>query len=215
VNFLLCDAHRLFTTALSWSFEARGHKVVATLDSPGGLADELRRWPVDICLIELDFEGVDATGAIASIRSLAVDVVVLTDVTDPARRRAAVEAGAKACLDKTASINAIVSTCRVVHLRLSEVTPAVAPLGAAVPDPAGPGRFLTPREREILQALVDGDPSGALAARLGVRPATVRTHIQNVLMKLGVHSRLEAAAYAVEHGLVEPPARDLEFGGSR
>jgi DNA-binding NarL/FixJ family response regulator len=61
---------------------------------------------------------------------------------------------------------------------------------------------LTPREREVLGLLVEGASSEQIAVRLTVSPNTVRTHIQNVLTKLQVRSRLEAAAFAVRWGIV-------------
>jgi DNA-binding NarL/FixJ family response regulator len=62
---------------------------------------------------------------------------------------------------------------------------------------------LTMREREVLQLLAEGASSGQIAERLGVSPNTVRTHVQGILSKLQVHSRLEAAAFAVRHELVK------------
>jgi two-component system nitrate/nitrite response regulator NarL len=63
--------------------------------------------------------------------------------------------------------------------------------------------YLTARERQCLRFLVDGLDTGQMAIRLGVSPATVRTHVQSLLTKLGVHSRLEAASLAVRHRLLE------------
>ena len=63
-------------------------------------------------------------------------------------------------------------------------------------------RQLTPREIEVLQLLAEGAASRDIADRLAVSPNTVRTHVQGILTKLQVHSRLEAAAFAVRHALV-------------
>jgi two-component system nitrate/nitrite response regulator NarL len=63
--------------------------------------------------------------------------------------------------------------------------------------------LLTARETEVLAGLADGASTKTLAARLRVSPATARTHVHNVLAKLGVHTRLQAVAYAVDHRLVE------------
>jgi two-component system nitrate/nitrite response regulator NarL len=65
-------------------------------------------------------------------------------------------------------------------------------------------RQLTPREREVLVLLAEGAASKTIAARLGVSANTVRTHIQSILTKLQVHSRLEAAAFAIRSGVVDP-----------
>ena len=63
---------------------------------------------------------------------------------------------------------------------------------------------LTTREVEVLQLLAEGATSAQIAEKLDVSPNTVRTHVQGILSKLQVHSRLEAAAFAVRHGLVKP-----------
>ncbi|HVD27795.1 MAG TPA: LuxR C-terminal-related transcriptional regulator, partial [Mycobacteriales bacterium] len=62
-------------------------------------------------------------------------------------------------------------------------------------------RHLTRREREVLVMLVNGEATVAIAAKMGIREPTARSHIQNLLAKLGVHSRLEAVALAVRSGL--------------
>jgi DNA-binding NarL/FixJ family response regulator len=64
---------------------------------------------------------------------------------------------------------------------------------------------LTPRERQVLELIVTGKSSRAIARQLGISPNTFRTHVQAVLTKLQVHTRLEAATFAVQHGLVALP----------
>jgi two-component system nitrate/nitrite response regulator NarL len=64
------------------------------------------------------------------------------------------------------------------------------------------GQQLTPREREVLALLVEGLSGVVIANRLGISRNTVRTHVQSILTKLQVHSRLEAATFAVRHRLV-------------
>jgi DNA-binding CsgD family transcriptional regulator len=74
---------------------------------------------------------------------------------------------------------------------------------------------LTPRELEILQRIANGETSAKIAADLEMSPNTLRTHTQNVLTKLGVHSKLEAIVAAIRHGKVSttsPPNGDLEPG---
>ena len=81
----------------------------------------------------------------------------------------------------------------LVHERLAE--PAV---GGA---PGSPGASLSRRELEVLRLVAEGASTSAAAARLHVSPATIRNHIQNILTKLGAHSRLEAVAFATKHRL--------------
>jgi DNA-binding NarL/FixJ family response regulator len=63
-------------------------------------------------------------------------------------------------------------------------------------------RFLTPREREVLERLARGESTAVMANEMGVAYSTARTHIQNTLTKLGVHSKLAAVTLAFQHGLV-------------
>lgn len=96
--------------------------------------------------------------------------------------------------------------CRLVHLiREVSLPPELerfvverleAP-GPVTGNGAGPLDVLTPREREVLQLLTEGLAGDAVAARLFVSPATVRNHVQHILKKLGVHSRVEAVALAL------------------
>lgn len=69
-------------------------------------------------------------------------------------------------------------------------------------DPGGPAPDLTRRELEVLRLMAGGANTRAMADRLHVSPATVRNHVQNILGKLGAHSRLEAVAYATQHRLL-------------
>ncbi len=73
------------------------------------------------------------------------------------------------------------------------------PFSASVNPPA---QDLTDREREVLSLLAQGLSTRDIAQTLSISPSTARNHIQNILHKLNVHSRLEAVAYAFEHGLV-------------
>jgi two-component system NarL family response regulator len=70
-------------------------------------------------------------------------------------------------------------------------------------------KFLTSRELEVLSLLTEGASSKEVARRLHVSQNTVRSHVQNILSKLGVHSRLEAAAFAVKYRLVKPSAKNI------
>lgn len=79
-----------------------------------------------------------------------------------------------------------------------------------VPASGAAASRLTGRELEVLALLVDGADTGRVAQRLFLSTNTVRTHIQNILGKLQVHSRLEAATYAVRHGIVKPPNRQRD-----
>jgi DNA-binding NarL/FixJ family response regulator len=83
------------------------------------------------------------------------------------------------------------------RLRRGAPLPPIAPTSAS-PVPT----FLTPREHEVLAELARGLGTEEIAEALSISPSTVRNHIRNILGKFGVHSRLEAVLYALQHGLV-------------
>jgi PAS domain S-box-containing protein len=119
--------------------------------------------------------------------------------------RTATRSGRPVCLNvSTLSIVSDDTGRMTIHL-FREVADrrALAPHGVLgvdeEPQEVGP---LTRREREVLRLLASGANTRIAAQRLGVSPATVRNHVQNMLGKLGVHSRLQAVAYATTHGLL-------------
>ena len=93
----------------------------------------------------------------------------------------------------------------VIHL-FRDAVPAKSPSAVENDDLPGAPSTLTPRELEVLRLLAAGANTRVASERLGVSPATVRNHVQNLLGKLGVHSRLEAVAYATRRGLLSVTA---------
>jgi PAS domain S-box-containing protein len=98
------------------------------------------------------------------------------------------------------------SSAFAIHLFRDVTAVRPATNGAAIPERPVPvaenGVPLTRREREVLRLLATGANTRVAAERMGVSPATIRNHVQNLLGKLGVHSRLQAVAYATAHGLL-------------
>jgi two-component system nitrate/nitrite response regulator NarL len=119
----------------------------------------------------------------------------------------AIERGARGCLTYAASIddireavNAVISGRTVVPP--ADLTALIEGLHAA-PTESQPARFrsLSERELDVLRRLTAGESTSVIAAELGIGVPTARKHIQNILVKLGVHSKLQAAACAVRHGI--------------
>jgi two-component system, NarL family, nitrate/nitrite response regulator NarL len=156
--------------------QERGWEVLAVVDRPDAAVAAVTAYHPDVCVLDALFDG-DAAAAVAAaghmrVTSPATRVVVLSGTDEPAVVGAAVTAGAAGYVLKTCEDDAV----RLV-------------------------RYLTCREREVLVRLVRGEETDAIAARMGIRPATARSHIQNMLGKLGVHSRLEAVVLASRCGI--------------
>jgi DNA-binding NarL/FixJ family response regulator len=203
MSLLLCDDHHMFLDALSTALTARGHDVVAVTDNPLAMPDRVEACRPDGCVVDVRFHGRPELGAVAELRRRApgIPVLLLTGACD-AEVRAAYDSGLvdgvvnKACdvavLD--AALRRVLAGGRAVEGCLA-VVPAPHPAVSAFDQ-------LTDREREVLAMITHGATTEAMALTLGVSANTVRSHVQNVLHKLGVHHRTKAAAVAVELGLV-------------
>jgi DNA-binding NarL/FixJ family response regulator len=91
---------------------------------------------------------------------------------------------------------------RDVTATRAQIRPLRPAAGPGTANPGGGGTGLTPRELEILRLMGTGANTRAVSEQLHVSPATVRNHVQSILTKLEVHSRLAAVAYAMNHGLL-------------
>ncbi len=211
MRILLCDDHTMFSEALAVVLGARGHHVVGCTVSPAEAIAASREQPVDLCLLDLHFQSGTSVPAIPELvaSSPQMKVVVLSATDDVHLLRAAVDAGAHGVAGKIDNIDNVVAVAERVHsgeMVIADQSLRAAVMGSssrARPSPAQElARFLTDREREVLRRLVQGESTEMLARNMGVRYSTARTHIQNVLTKLGVHSKLEAVAMAVKEGLV-------------
>ncbi|GGU18439.1 LuxR C-terminal-related transcriptional regulator [Streptomyces daghestanicus] len=160
---------------------------------------------------DADEDRVDGISLVTGVRSAqpGVRVVVLAEKDDPRRAALALQAGASGWVAKDCSLNRLLTVIRGVlrdetHLPPALLTGVLRELTAARRHRTESERLvesLTPREREVLRCMVAGLGRKAVAERLFLSPHTVRTHMQNVLGKLGVHSTLAAVALARRAGV--------------
>ncbi|EDY61015.2 two-component system response regulator [Streptomyces sviceus ATCC 29083] len=168
---------------------------------------------------------VDGISLVAGVRTgqPAVRIVVLAEKDDPRRAALALQAGASGWVAKDCSLSRLLTVIRGVlrdetHLPPALLTGVLRELTAARKHRTESERLvesLTPREREVLRCMVAGLGRKAVAERLFLSPHTVRTHMQNVLGKLGVHSTLAAVALARRAGVgpVDLAGDVVERGG--
>lgn len=186
--------------------------VAATGDGRHAVLDAQRTAP-DIVILRPSLPRLSAVAACEQIKRTVdgTHVLVLADREEPALLLEAVEAGADGYVTFGGGIDKLVSAMRRIHRGETVVPPLL--LGSLLRDlivrrraaHRSLQRFidLTGREKEVLGLLVAGCDRDAIAAELGISPETSRTHIQNLIGKLGVHSRLEATALAVTSGWTE------------
>lgn len=163
----------------------------------------------DVALVDLVMPRVDGLEAIKRIRALdsPTRVIVLTSFTDEDKMLPAVRAGAVGYLLKDIAPNDLVAAIRTVHGGETLLHPTVIRelVREVSRDARGSGSDnpLTKREREVLALIAGGRANKAIAFELGVAEKTVKTHVSNILAKLGVADRTQAALHAVREGLVD------------
>jgi two-component system, NarL family, response regulator LiaR len=164
----------------------------------------------DVALVDLVMPRVDGLEAIGRIREVApaTRIIVLTSFADEDKMLPAVRAGAVGYLLKDVAPQDLVAAIRTVNDGETLLHPAV--VRELVREVAGSRRApaadnpLTAREREVLGLIARGRANKAIAFELGVAEKTVKTHVSNILAKLNVTDRTQAALYAVREGLVDP-----------
>jgi two-component system nitrate/nitrite response regulator NarL len=212
MRVLLCDHQVVFAESLAHVLATRGTDVVSVTHDIDEALAALRREVVDVCVLDIVFGELTAVDRLDDLRAAAPEVrfVLLSGHLDRALLRAADDAGVAAVADKRQPVAEIIQILQQVFA--GEPTGRHSRIATDGPQPSVPpandaqrlAAYLTPREREVLSALVRGDDTGKLARTLGVTVATARCHIQNVLTKMGTHSRLEVATTAVRYGMVDP-----------
>jgi two-component system, NarL family, nitrate/nitrite response regulator NarL len=205
-SLVVGDDHVVFLDALASLLAQHDFTITVARSVAETLAAVTRQQP-DVCLIDRHFAGDDSVDAIAAMIAASPPTKVLVLSADPDTEGvlAALRAGASGYLHKTRGVTAL--TVAIGRVLRGEVVVDV-PRSTPPPKPAGYSdarrlaSHLTERERECLDLLVEGLDTAAMARKLAVSRTTVRTHVQSILTKLGVHSRLEAASFAVRYQLL-------------
>jgi DNA-binding NarL/FixJ family response regulator len=217
IRVLLVDDHQLLTGSLSALLSREPDMEVVGVAGSVADAKILAKDRLDVVLMDYrlpDGTGADATRAIKA-RWPAARVVMLTAVNDDETILESIQAGADGYLTKDRAVDEVVSAVRAAHagetLRPRSVIVGIAQRVVAARDKGTERRQiepLTPRELEVLKALTEGLSTPEICDRLFIAPNTLRTHVQNIMGKLRVHSKHEAVAFAIRNRQVEPPRND-------
>ncbi|MBV8954117.1 MAG: response regulator transcription factor [Solirubrobacterales bacterium] len=212
IRVLVVDDHDLFRTGLASLLAAQPDIEVVAQASGGRFAVQLAAdLQPDVVLMDLrmpDLDGPAATRAILKQRA-ATRVLALTAVAEDAAVAQALEAGSCGFLAKDTPIEGVLSATRAAAQGAAWLSPRAADvvLGHLRRASADHGsqdvaiEELSPRELEVLRLIARGMENNEIADTLGISQRTAKNHVSNILAKLGVPSRVQAAVYAVRRGL--------------
>jgi DNA-binding NarL/FixJ family response regulator len=210
VSLLLCNEELLFSEALSSLLGRRGHEVVGCPATHAEMATHLTNDLVTSCLLTVPRSGWPAIETITQARTLRPDIalIALSAESDLSALLSMLNAGADGVCLKLDGIDEIESVLlRVVAQRRELLQPVIpawsrGALALARNQPSRSATTLTPKEHAVLRHLIAGASTGRIARELGVSDATVRTHLQHLFGKFGVHSRIALVADAVRSEIV-------------
>jgi DNA-binding NarL/FixJ family response regulator len=175
-------------------------EIAVVANTPGGLPDV-----VLMDLLMPDMDGIACTADLIH-RLPDLKVIAVTSFLEEEKVRAALDAGAAGYLLKDAEADDVADAIRTVAAGDVVLPPAVArTLVAATRRSPASEPSLTAREREVIGLVAAGHTNQQIATRLGVSERTARTHVSNILAKLGLSSRTQAALWAERHGLTGSP----------
>ncbi|GAB6041365.1 response regulator [Endothiovibrio diazotrophicus] len=211
MRILLIDDHALFRIGLEGLLDRHSIQVAAAVgDGEEGirLARELEP---DVILLDLRMPEPNGLEVLRRLRAEGIErpVVMLTTSTDEEDLISCLRTGANGYLlkdmepdDLVTALHNVTKGETVVAKELTGVLARVIQAADKVPEePTGQHADLTPREREILCLVAEGQSNKVIARNLGISDGTVKLHVKAILRKLTVHSRVEAAVIAVEQGM--------------
>jgi DNA-binding NarL/FixJ family response regulator len=212
VRVLLVDDHDLFRTGLRNLLEEQGIEIVGEASDGVQAVRMTRELAPDVVVMDLNMPGmtgVEATRQVTSVAPL-TRVVVLTISDQDGDVLDAILAGACGYLMKDASIEELMAGIRAASIGESLISSHIAGkvlqrVRATSTQPEIEEQIrteLSEREIEVLKLIANGKDNAVIAAELHISPKTVKNHISNILMKLQIENRIQAAVYAVRSGIV-------------
>jgi two-component system nitrate/nitrite response regulator NarL len=214
MRIVVCDDHRLLLEALSTALALHGFTVEAATQVPAEAVAAVKLYDPDLLLIDLSFpdgDGLDAAREVARSHPR-TRVVIFTGSDDPAPLLKAMQIGVAGYVRKDLRLDGIIAALRKAVDGVQPIDRGlVRRLSSTAVQPNRPSRVLdrlTGQERVVLGCLADGLRTSEIVSRLGISNSTVRSHIQAILYKLGVHSRLHAVALLNEDAWDQPASAD-------
>lgn len=215
MRVLIIDDHKLFAEAITPTLAESGIEVLDVAQSGSEGIEASRSYKPELALVDMNLP--DASGLEVGRKILEegfdIKLIAVTAIDDPEMVKEAMKIGFHGYVTKDTPLSQFLASIQFV-LQGQTVLPqrtsarAAGARTAEEEDAVLRAKFLTSRELEVLSLLTEGASSKEVARQLHVSQNTVRSHVQNILSKLGVHSRLEAAAFAIKFRIVKPSAKN-------
>lgn len=210
LRLVLCDDHLMLMEGMAAVLARRGHLIEAMTPSPHEVVEIVASTKPHVCVLDVSFPTGDGCSAAAEIRRRSPNtrILILSGTLTPDLVRRCIEVGVHGVVRKDSTFAEIVDVLESlddaqVSIEASVLREAMT-VRSEQPNAAwrgrGPFRHLTHRERDVLRRMLAGDDTTAISGALHISRSTARSHVQNVLAKLAVHSRLQAVALVMEHG---------------
>lgn len=208
MKLVLCDDHDMFLNALMTVLRGMGREIQAVSQDADQVVDLVVQYQPEVCVLDVKLPGRSGIDAAAQIRDRAPDVklLLLTGAATEAVWNAYDCRVVDGVVNKVCAIEVLQTSISRVARGERVVEGWLRPPEPTEPTDARHGGPLTDRERQVLELLADGASTQRIADELDVSGNTVRTHVQHLLRKLGVHHRGKAVSQAVEMELLEPRA---------
>jgi two-component system nitrate/nitrite response regulator NarL len=214
MRLVICDDQRILVESLVVALQARGHDVLEATTTPEECLTAVATAHPDVCLLDLYLPGrEDGLETARAIRKSHPDtqVLILSGMADPLILSKAIDLGVAGIIRKDQTVDKIAAALLQVAtggfvFQTGLVRDVVRHLTSQ--PRKEPWDYLTVREMEVLRRIVAGESTKQMARSMQIAASTVRTYAQNVLTKLGAHSRLEASAIAVRAQLADEVPQD-------
>ena len=206
IRVMLVDDHAMVRRGLATFLKVFDDLELAGEAENGQAAIQLcAKLQPDIVLMDMVMPDMNGATATRTIRQQFPDVqvIALTSFKEEELVKSALEAGAIGYLLKDVSADELVRAIRSAHAGRATLSPEAAQaLVHAASQPPAPGYDLTEREREVLALMIEGWNNTQIAGKLTVSPSTIKSHVSNILSKLGVASRTEAVTLALRNHII-------------
>jgi DNA-binding NarL/FixJ family response regulator len=215
IRIAIVDDHQMLVEALGLVIEREPDlTMVGSVNTRGAALDLVRQTCPDILLLDVALPDGDGLSLVPELQAACprMQILVLTSLADESTLLRAVEVGVGGFVGKHRPVSEVFAAIRQAaegeivmpsNLLIGLLTGRQGQPRAPRPEPAF--EPLTAREREILVHTAQGKSGAVIAEELNISLMTVRTHLRNLMGKLNAHSRLEAVAFAMRYGLIEPP----------